>query len=148
MVHQTIDEKLVVVMGRSFHSLEKALFKHVRSMGLTPTQFIVLEMLYHKGPLTVNEIIETSFSSSGNIGFVVKNLLKAGLVDKQIDTQDRRVRKIRLTETGRARIKDYYPEHLKAIEKCFNGVTKEEKEVLALLLRKLMNILLQNKNSI
>ncbi|MFC1657511.1 MarR family winged helix-turn-helix transcriptional regulator [Candidatus Moduliflexota bacterium] len=137
MVHQTIDEKLVVVMGRSFHSLEKALFKHVRSMGLTPTQFIVLEMLYHKGPLTVNEIIETSFSSSGNIGFVVKNLLKAGLVDKQIDTQDRRVRKIRLTETGRARIKDYYPEHLKEIEQCFRGVTTEEKKVLILLLSKL-----------
>ena len=137
MVHQTIDEKLVVVMGRSFHSLEKALFKHVRSMGLTPTQFIVLEMLYHKGPLTVNEIIETSFSSSGNIGLVVKNLLKAGLVDKQIDTQDRRVRKIRLTETGQARINDYYPEHLKAIEHCFRGVTTAEKKVLILLLSKL-----------
>lgn len=137
MAQRTIDEKLVVIMGRSFQSLEKELFKHVRSMGLTPTQFIVLEMLYNKGPLTVNEIIETSFSSSGNIGLVVKNLLKAGLVDKQIDTQDRRVRKIRLTETGQARINDYYPEHLKAIEHCFRGVTTAEKKVLILLLSKL-----------
>ena len=45
MTQRTIDEELVVIMGRSFQSLEKALFKHVRSMGLTPTQFIVLEML-------------------------------------------------------------------------------------------------------
>ena len=67
----------------------------------------------------------------------MKNLLKAGLVDKQIDTQDRRVRKIRLTETGHARICDYYPEHLKAIEQCFRGVTTEEKKVLKLLLSKL-----------
>ena len=137
MTQQTINEKLIVAMGRSFQSLEKALFKHVRSAGLTPTQFIVLEMLYHKGPLTVNEIIETSFSSSGNIGVVVKNLLKAGLVDKQIDTQDRRVRKIRLTETGHARIRDYYPEHLKAIEQCFRGVTTEEKKIIIILLSKL-----------
>jgi DNA-binding MarR family transcriptional regulator len=137
MAQQTIDEKLVVAMGRSFQALEKALFKHVRSAGLTPTQFIVLEMLYHKGPLTVNQIIKTSFSSSGNIGIVIKNLLRAGLVDKQVDSKDRRVRKIRLTETGHAIIHNYYPEHLKAIKQCFSGATTEEKKIITLLLNKL-----------
>ncbi len=136
-MQQNIDEKLLVVMGRCFQSLEKALFEHIRSTDFTPTQFAVLEMLYHKGPLTVNGIIEKSFSSSGNIGVVITNLIKVGFVEKQINEQDRRSRRITLTASGRARISMYYPKHRKALECYLAELTEAEKEILILLLKKL-----------
>ena len=111
--------------------------EHVAQVGLTPTQFMVLEMLLHKGTSGMGDIIKLTYSSSGNIGLVVDNLIKSGLVEKQVAPDDQRARLISLTETGKQKISDYYPCHLEFLKRKFSTIDAEEKEVLVSLLNRL-----------
>lgn len=126
----TIDERLVSSLLAVMRSLEAPLARHVTAEELTVTQFAVLEILFHKGEQTVNQIIEGVFSTSGNIGVVIENLVKAGHVKKQKNPRDRRSRLIALTPKGTEKIKDYYPRHRNEIQHLMNGVPNTEKRTL------------------
>lgn len=131
------DLKLLVVMGRCQQSLFRRLSPLVRETGLTYAQFTVMEALYHKGPLTVNEIIDKTLSSSGNIAVVADNLEKAGWAVKSVDSEDRRIRRVKLTPKGKEKISSYFPEHFKEIRAAFSSLDGEEKATLIRLLKKL-----------
>ena len=77
MTEKEINLKLVIVLGRLMKSMEQALAPRIIKAGITITQFGVLESLYYKGPLAVNEIIRITLSSSGNMGVVISNIEKA-----------------------------------------------------------------------
>lgn len=131
------DLHLLVVMVRAMQSVERRLFAHIRDAEFTPAQFDVLEVLYHKGPLTVNELIEKTLSSSGNTGVVLENLLRHGLVAKWADESDRRIRHVELTDAGRERMDQYFPEHVKEVQAVFAALDTKETETLAGLMKKL-----------
>ena len=126
----TIDERVVTALMGVVRSLERPLFHHITQADLTPTQFAVLETLLHKGPRTVNQIIGDVLSTSGNIGFVLDNLLKAGLLEKRPNPTDGRSRLIDLTEEGQARIRAYYPQHREELRRLMAGLEREEKKRL------------------
>lgn len=126
----TMDERLVSSLLAIMRSLKAPLAKHVMAEGLTVSQFSVLEILFFKGELTVNEIIEGVFSTSGNISVVIDNLVKAGHVNKQQNPRDRRSRLITLTPQGKEIIEDYYPRHRDEIHHIMNGMTHTEKRTL------------------
>ena len=129
--------KLLVVMARASQVLEKKLIPDIRKTGLTLPQFGVLEALYHKGPLTVNEIIEKRLSSSGNIAVVVDNLAQLGFAEKTIGKKDKRFRLISLTEPGRELIRQFFPNHMKVLAQAVNNLTRDDKKELIRLLKKL-----------
>jgi MarR family 2-MHQ and catechol resistance regulon transcriptional repressor len=137
MTEKEINLKLIIVLGRMTKSMDKAFTPEIYKSGITMTQFGVLEALFHKGPLTVNEIIEATLSSSGNMGVVIRNLEKAGLVKKAVSEQDKRSRKISLTDKGSELIAALFPEHVKDIMKAFKGLDISEKSTLIELIKKL-----------
>ena len=69
-----------VKMMRAVESLTARVHRHLSSVGLTVSQFGVLEALYHLGPLSQREIGQKILRSSGNITLVIDNLEKRGLV--------------------------------------------------------------------
>jgi MarR family transcriptional regulator, 2-MHQ and catechol-resistance regulon repressor len=125
-----IDEHLVSALGSVRRSLARPLEKHVAAAGLTPTQFGVLEMLLHKGPRSVNEIIAGIFSSSGNVGVVIDNLLAAGLLEKKISPTDGRCRIVSLTASGERKIRAYYPRHREELQRLMSGMARSDKKNL------------------
>ncbi len=136
MAGGTINERVIVALGSFSRALESSLAADIASADLTPTQFTVLEILLHKGNSSVNALIKQSLSTGGNIGLVVDNLVKAGLVEKSVDPDDRRGRLVSLTEAGRRRISDYYPQHLVALKDSLGGLERKEKECFIRLLLK------------
>lgn len=128
--------KLLVVLGRTIQGLHRRLAPGIRETGLTLAQFGVAEALYHKGPLTLNEIIDKTLSSSGNIAVVVDNLIKAGLVKKSTDRADRRVRWVSLTPAGRELIGGFFPHHVQTLVEATGVLAVEEKLELIRLLKK------------
>lgn len=129
--------KYIVVMAKTIKRLEKDFFHDFREVGLTAPQFGVLEALYHQGPLTVNELIEKNLSSSGNIAVVIDNLVKAGLVSKTTDPDDRRVRRVLLTETGGKLIAEVFPKHMETLAEFTTVLSDEELDELTELTKKL-----------
>jgi MarR family 2-MHQ and catechol resistance regulon transcriptional repressor len=129
--------KLMVVMARAIGTLDRTFNPDFKEAGLTQPQFGVLEALYHIGPMTVNEVIAKTLSSSGNMGVVIENLIKAGLAEKHTDPDDRRVRRVSLTPTGTRLIQKLFPIHMSSLEKAVNILSDRELDDLTNLMKKL-----------
>src|SRR5947208_15715319 len=71
---------------------------------LGDSDFRVLEVLLHKGPLPVNTIGPKVWLTPGSISVAVDRLGKKGLVARKERSQDRRVRQVELTGKVRALI--------------------------------------------
>ena len=115
-------------------SMMRPLARHIAAADLTPNQFAVLEMLLHKGPRTVNEIIDGLLSTSGNIGVVIDNLIAAGLLRKRPNPSDGRSRIVSLTATGEEKIRAYYPHHRNELRRLMAGMERSKKKALVKLL--------------
>jgi MarR family 2-MHQ and catechol resistance regulon transcriptional repressor len=104
--------------------------------GLGDSDFRVLEVLLHKGPLPVNTIGPKVWLTPGSISAAVDRLEEKALV-KRKNTDDRRVRLVELTAKGRALITNTFREHAAAMEAAVGVLSKEERLVLLRLLKKL-----------
>ena len=115
---------------RSFAALTSRLARGKTMGGLTPSQFGVLETLYHLGPMNQSDICAKLLLSGANITFVVDNLEKDGLVARRRDDADRRVTIVSLTGQGRDLIGSLFPGHVAAIVDAMNALSSEEQETL------------------
>jgi MarR family transcriptional regulator, 2-MHQ and catechol-resistance regulon repressor len=104
--------------------------------GLGESDFRVLEVLLHKGPLPVNTIGPKVWLTPGSISVAVDRLEKTALV-KRKNTDDRRVRLVELTPKGRALITRTFRVHAAAMEEAAVVLTNEERLMLLHLLKKL-----------
>src|SRR5438309_639239 len=104
---------------------------------LGDSDFRVLEVLLHKGPLPVNTIGPKVWLTPGSISVAVDRLVKKGLVSRKDHPDDRRVRRVELTPKGRALITRGFGEHAAAMEDVAVVLSKTERLTLLQLLKKL-----------
>ena len=104
---------------------------------LTPSQFAVLEALYHLGSMTQGEISNKILKSTSNLTTVIDNLERIDLVRRERDAKDRRVIHIHLTEAGRTKVETIFPNHVAALVEVFNVLSASEQETLGKLCKKL-----------
>lgn len=126
-----------IKLMRAAESVSARATQHLAKAGTTPSQFGVLEALYHLGPLLPSQLARKHLMSRGNITTVVDNLEKRGLVRRERDSQDRRVIFVHLTDEGRALLQEILPAHVAAIVAQMNGLTPGEQEEIGRLCRRL-----------
>jgi DNA-binding MarR family transcriptional regulator len=105
-----------------------------------PGQFQVLAALRRRDPAAMNatELARASLLTSGAMTAVLDRLEEQGLVRRQIDGEDRRARRITITEKGRT-IVDRALEQRQAQHRALNAaLSLEEREALSAILRKLL----------
>lgn len=132
-----LDLSILIALSRSTQMIQRRSATILKDRGLTITQFGVLEALYHKGDMTINEIIESLLSTSGNMTVVINNLEKEQLINRYVNPQDRRSALIAIAEKGRNRVEEIFPPHLLDLRACFSVYSEDEKEQLLELLKKL-----------
>jgi MarR family 2-MHQ and catechol resistance regulon transcriptional repressor len=129
---------LWLVLIKAFQALateaEKSL--HLSPAGLGTSDFRVLEVLLHKGPLPVNTIGPKVWLTPGSISVAVDRMEAKGLVKRE-GTDDRRVRLVGLTPKGRTLISRIFREHAAAMEAVASPLSKDERLTLLRLLKKL-----------
>jgi MarR family 2-MHQ and catechol resistance regulon transcriptional repressor len=111
--------------------------RHLGDVGLTPTQFAVLEALYHIGPMCLGEVAQKILTSGGNLTLVVNNLEKRGLAARRQAGKDRRFVRVEITPEGQKLIAEVFPEHVQRIVAAMAKLSPEEQERLGELCRKL-----------
>ena len=111
--------------------------RRVKQSGLTGSQFGVLEMLLHLGPLQQSVIGEKLLKTGGNITMVIDHLEKRKLLRRQVNPNDRRCIVVHLTDRGRKLIEEIFPQHAASIADTMSALSAEEQEVLGTLCRKL-----------
>ena len=105
--------------------------------GLTTTEFGILEVLLHKGPLLLGDIHRKLLVTSGGITYLVDRLVEKGLVKREECPSDRRARYAVLTPAGDALIRGVFPEHASMLTAAMAGLDADEQAVATKLLRKL-----------
>src|SRR5881296_4784477 len=127
---------LWLVFMKAFQALFPHAAQSIERTQLGDSDFRVLEVLLHKGPLPVNTIGPKVWLTPGSISVAVDRLEKTALV-KRKNTEDRRVRLVELTPKGRALITKTFREHAAAMEQAAGVLSKEERLMLLRLLKKL-----------
>lgn len=133
---ETIALNAFITLMRASDSVTRRLSRHLASVNLTLSQFGVLEILLHLGPLCQRDLGQKLLKSGGNITMVIDNLEKIGLVKRNCDPTDRRSQIVSLTEDGETFINKYFPQHLVKIIEEFSVLTLEEQQELARLCKK------------
>lgn len=132
--------KLLISLSRSLSMVHKETMRNMKEFGLTPSQFMVLEVLYHKGDMRVCEITEKILTSGGNMTVVIQNLLKENYVIKKETPGDRRSYRLSLTEKGKNIMEEVFPKHLNIMKDTMEGLEEVEKQTLIELLRKMQRL--------
>jgi MarR family transcriptional regulator, 2-MHQ and catechol-resistance regulon repressor len=139
--HGTAEERraldLFIKLMRAADSVAARTGCAIATAGLTPSQFGVLETLYHLGPLMVSQLAEKHLKSPNNFTTVIDNLEKQDLVRRERDQEDRRVVRVHLTDTGRDRITHVLPGYVRNVVNDMSVLTPQEQDQLSYLLRRL-----------
>jgi len=125
-----------LVMMKAMRALTKYALADIEETGLGLSDFGVLEVLLHKGPLPVNTIGPIVDLTPGSISIAVDRLFAKGLVTRVESTEDRRVRIIALTPRGKDLIVPAFRKHSAQMKKVFAELSPEELRVLEEALKK------------
>ncbi|KSU62310.1 transcriptional regulator [[Bacillus] enclensis] len=129
--------KLFIVLSRAYKALNEEINKNIQENGLNPTEFAVLELLYHKGDQPLQQIGGKILLASGSITYVVDKLEKKGLLKRVACPNDRRVTYAQITDEGRSLIDKIFPNHEMRIHELMSALTQEEKSDVIDLVKKL-----------
>lgn len=124
-----------IALARANNAVGARATADVARHGLTVAEFGVLEVLYHKGPMLLNEVQRRILVSSGGITYLVDRLEKRGLVERRDCPGDRRARFAALTEEGERLVRDIFPEHAAVIRDALGALGPDDKREAIRLLR-------------
>lgn len=133
---ESMNLALWTALSRSQQGIYREVLRVFKDHNLSAGQFAVLEVLYHKEPLSVGDIIEKILITGGNITVVIQNLEKKGLLTQRVDHEDSRKKVIEITKEGIRVLEGAFKVHLDKINEILDVYSEEEKKTLFKLLRK------------
>jgi MarR family transcriptional regulator, 2-MHQ and catechol-resistance regulon repressor len=104
---------------------------------LSGSEFGILEVLLHKGPLPINTIGEKILLTSGSMTAAVDRLSGLGLVARVADPVDRRVRRVSLTSEGEIWARRLFAQHAHTLASLMGVLSPQEQAQLQELLKKI-----------
>ena len=123
--------RLWLVLIKAYHSLLGFTEHTLKGSGLGESEFRILEALLHKGPMPVNTIGPKVFLTPGSISVAVDRLLKRGLVTRTGSSEDRRVRVVDLTTSGRRLIEQVFAAHARQVDRLADVLSPKERRQIA-----------------
>jgi MarR family 2-MHQ and catechol resistance regulon transcriptional repressor len=129
-------EHVWLVMMKAMRALTRYAAAGIEETGLGLSDFGVLEVLLHKGPLPVNTIGPIVDLTPGSISIAVDRLFAKGLVSRVESGDDRRVRIVALTTRGRDLIAPAFRKHAGQMTKVFSELTPGDLRNLEVALKK------------
>src|SRR5437667_1911308 len=115
-----------LVMLKAMRALTRYAAAGIEDTGLGHSDFGVLEVLLHKGPLPVNTIGSIVDLTPGSISIAVDRLVASGLVSRVESAEDRRVRIVALTPRGKGLIVSAFRKHSEQMKRVFSDIRPQE----------------------
>jgi MarR family 2-MHQ and catechol resistance regulon transcriptional repressor len=108
--------RLWLVLARAYGSIAAYVERSFGERGFCLTDFMILEALLNKGPLTISAIGEKLLLASASMTSAIDRLEQRGLVRRTSNLEDRRIRLIELARPGRVFITRLYAHHVEDLE--------------------------------
>ena len=125
-----------LVLMKAMRALTRYAAAGIEETGLGLSDFGVLEVLLHKGPLPVNTIGPIVDLTPGSISIAVDRLVAKGLVSRVESAEDRRVRIVALTPRGKDLIVSAFRKHSGQMKRVFSELGPDELRDLETALKK------------
>ncbi|TQR20184.1 MarR family winged helix-turn-helix transcriptional regulator [Psychrobacillus vulpis] len=129
--------KLFIVLSRAHKVIHECTNQFIQENGINPTEFAVLELLYHKGKQPLQQIGNKILLASGSITYVVDKLESRGYISRVSSDTDRRVTFAEITDEGKLFMDELFPRHEKQLVELMSAISEEEKKQAIELVKKL-----------
>lgn len=102
-IPKSLDDNLIFQLGaiaRKVHQHVERVF-HKENLDITPEQFSLLTILWYNEGISIKELADRSQRDKTTISRVVNNMIKRDLIRRLDNMDDKRAKRIFLTEHGR-----------------------------------------------
>src|SRR6267154_61937 len=124
---QVSKAKLWIVLRRAYHSLVDFLESGITSRGVALSDFVVLEVLLHKGELTAAEIAKKTHLAANSVEITIANLREQKLIRLRSHAGKQQSKpSFKLTERGRELIAWLHEGHEKDIARLFDVLSNQQ----------------------
>ena len=124
----------------TYQSFEQYSAPHIKSMGLTMTQFDVIATLGNQPPMTCKDLGDKTLVTKGTLTGVLERLEGRGIIQRSVNPTDARSQMIGLTKKGQQLFEKVFPEHLQHLQKAFGQLSKQDLQDLTQSLQKLREV--------
>jgi MarR family 2-MHQ and catechol resistance regulon transcriptional repressor len=114
------------LLAQCYQAFEQLSESHVRSIGLTPSQFDIIATLGNTSGMSFKELGEKTLITKGTLTGVVDRLEAKGLVRRVVQTEDRRSTIVQLTEAGEREFERVFPIHTQHCKQPFLHYTDDD----------------------
>lgn len=133
---------LIKQVGVMVNILNCKLKKHIASVfksegiNLTAEQFLVMDTLWNQGEMTQQSIAYIIQKDKNSVTQFIDNLEKKGLVNRVVDSSDRRVNNIRLSKAGMAMKDNTKNVAIDILNDIVEGISEEDLKTFVKVLNK------------
>ena len=113
-------------LARAYQAFESYSAGHVRTLGLTPSQFDIIATLGNTEGMSFKELGTKTLITKGTLTGVVDRLEDKGLVCRTASPSDGRSQIVQLTRKGEQLFTKVFPAHLDHVGQAFAGLTQME----------------------
>lgn len=128
---------LWLVMMKAYRSMEAYIEGTVAAQGIGLSDFMIMEMLLHKGPMSMSQIGEKVLLANPSMTAAADRLEKLGYISRCSGAADRRVRTIDLTKEGRKVIRRIFTQHEQDLEEVMSEVCPSMREPVRTALKRI-----------
>jgi MarR family 2-MHQ and catechol resistance regulon transcriptional repressor len=116
---ESITASLWVVLARAYRSVAAYAEQSVAKFGICMSDFMILEALLHKGPMTMSDLCNAVLIQGAGMTAAADRLEKKKWIERVADETDRRARVVRLTKEGTSAAKTLYRRHVRDLDELF-----------------------------
>jgi MarR family 2-MHQ and catechol resistance regulon transcriptional repressor len=124
-----------LVLWKAAKAIEKIDRASIAGTGLQLSEFTIMEVLKHKGPLSITAIGQKVLLTSGSMTAAINRLERKGYVRRRRDASDGRRFHVHLTAVGRSIIDRAYSKHAANLERVAGALTPTDRATLVRLLK-------------
>jgi DNA-binding MarR family transcriptional regulator len=128
----------VVAVVRAYGTVQRLMATHFARFGLTPPQFQLLTIVNRLRTPSQRQLAQALYVSFPNVTVMLDRLERAGLVLRRPNPEDRREKRIELTNRGRSLLRSIWKVHQRQLDRVMGGLTENERHKLTRLLNKMI----------
>jgi MarR family transcriptional regulator, 2-MHQ and catechol-resistance regulon repressor len=131
---------LIRELVRTYQAFEASSDRHIRKMGLTPTQFDIIATLGNQAPMTFKRLAEKTLISKSSLCGIVSRMSKKGFVVILENPEDGRSQFVKLTKKGERIFEETFPMQMDYLFKLFSQLDEQDADQAMHYLKKLHKI--------
>ena len=133
------EDCIIFLLAKAYQKAHADFKKRLIPYGLTPIQHLILEALWIKNGVAAKEIGEKLVLDSATLSGVLDRLVSGAWITKEIDSGDKRIQRIYLTEKAKNLRRELADQRNRANTELMQKLNLEEKILLKRLLRDLQD---------